>query len=691
MRKGLRCLLLLVLVFCTVISGGLNASALDNTTYTYTVSVDDEWVRTQDAYIPAAIYAKEIGLTQPGDLFYTDGKLYISDTGNSRIAVYSTEDFSVEYFGGEELKTPDGLFVTEDGKVYVADTEAEAVFVYDSSRKLIQTIGRPDNELFSDSSMYRPCAVAVSSVGNVFVVGDGAYEGIMQFDAKGEFFGYFAANRYKMTMTERFQDLIYNEAQKDQLFVRTPRPIDNVDISAKDLIFSVTRSDDKAGISYASTSDDTLKMHNMAGLNIFSQAGDMKEEWNFTDVASGPYGNVFAITQTGIINEYDDQGNLIFTFGGRAYDSDRNGLFTSAAAIDINEENGILYVLDQERALVQVFYPTDFANLTHQAIEALEKGDYESSESIWSGLLRLNGMSQIAHVGYGKALFYQQKYEEALSHFKIANDVGYYSDTMWELRNDILSRNMTYILIGAVVLVAGLYVWSAVRKRRRALAGEVKRITCDSPVKSFFKETAYIKTMLRHPLDGNYYLRRGEHGSVWTATLLYIIAFAVYVLDLLGRGYIFRTVNINDTNPASIVIMFWIPLALWLVGNYMIGTINEGEGSFKQIYVATAYAFAPYMLLAPLNVLLSHGLTLNEGFIVNLGSIFIIAWTACLFFLSVKEVQKYSFGETLKSIFLVFFFMIMVIVAVAIIYLLFGQIVSFIKEIAEEGMYRAGQ
>lgn len=691
MRKRISSLLAIVLMVCMIVLGGFNASALDNTTYTYTVSVDDEWVRTQDAYIPAAIYAKEIGLSKPGDIFYIDNKLYISDTGNSRIAVYSLDDFSVEFFGGEELKTPDGLFVTEDGKVYVADIEAESVFVYDSSRKLIQTIGRPDNELFSDTSMYRPCAVAVSSVGNVFVVGDGAYEGIMQFDAKGEFFGYFAANRYKMTAAERFQELIYNETQKEQLFVRTPRPIDNVDISEKDLIFSVTRSDDKAGISYSSTSDDTLKMHNMAGLNIFSEAGKMKEEWNFTDVASGPYGNVFAVTQTGIINEYDKQGNLIFTFGGRAYDNDRNGLFTSAVAIDVNEKNGILYVLDEERALIQVFYPTEFAALTHNAIKALENGDYESSEDIWSGLLRLNGMSQIAHVGYGKALFYQQKYEEALYHFKIANDVEYYSDTMWELRNDILSKSMTYILVGVVVLVIGLYVLSWLRKKRKALAVVANSAVGTSPIKAFLKETAYVKTMLRHPLDGYYYLRRGEHGSVWTATVLYVLAFAVYVLDLLGRGYIFRSLNINDTNPASIIIMFWIPLVLWIVGNYMIGTINEGEGSFKQIYVASAYAFAPYLLLAPINVVLSHVLTLNEGFIVNLGSIFIISWAACLFFLSVKEIQKYSFGETVKSIFLVFFFMIMVVVAVAIIYLLFGQIVSFVKEIVEEGMYRAGQ
>lgn len=691
MRKIMRVMIVFVLLLCILTFSTLDISALDNTTYTYTVSVDDEWVRTQDAYIPAAIFAKEIGLSQPSDLFYKSGKLYISDTGNSRIVVYSIEDSSAEFFGGEELSAPNGLFVTENGNIYVADTQAQAVFVYDSNYKLIQKIGRPNSNLFSETSLYRPTAVAVSSVGNIFVVGEGAYEGIMQFDSKGEFYGYFAANTYKMSMYERFQELIYNEEQKDSLFVRTPRPIDNIDISSKDLIFSVTQSDERTGFSYASTSDDALKMHNMTGLNIFSKKGQMKEEWNFTDVASGQYGNVFCITQTGIINEYDSQGNLIFTFGGRAYNNDRNGLFTNAVAIDI-DESGVIYALDSDRTLVQVFYPTDFANLTHQAIATLENGDYETSEKIWGSLLRLNGMSQLAHNGYGKALFYQQKFNDALYHFEIANNTQYYSDAFWEIRNEWLSNNMKYILSFFIVLVVLSIAYSIIKRKYKlpALADRIS-LPRDNKFGRFFGNVVYVRKMLSHPLDGYYYLRRGERGSVGVASLLYVLAFVVYVLDLFGRGYIFSSMNFDSANPVSIVIMFCIPLILWLAGNYLIGTINEGEGSVKQIYVSTAYAFAPYIILAPLNIILSHCLTLNEGFVVNLGSVFIILWSACLFFLSVKEIHKYTFGETVKSIFLVFFFMIMVIVAFAIIYLLFSQIVSFVKEILEEAVYRAAQ
>lgn len=93
----------------------------------------------------------------------------------------------------------------------------------------------------------------------------------------------------------------------------------------------------------------------MNGVNIMSAGSSMSEEWNFTDVAYGIYDNIYALTATGLIYEYDKAGNLLFSFGGRAVSSDRMGLFTSAAAITV-DENGIIYVLDSERGRVQTFF-----------------------------------------------------------------------------------------------------------------------------------------------------------------------------------------------------------------------------------------------------------------------------------------------------------------------------------------------
>ena len=90
--------------------------------------------------------------------------------------------------------------------------------------------------------------------------------------------------------------------------------------------------------------------------------------------------------------------------------------------------------MDREGKYFQMFFPTDFANATHEALYKLSQGSYEESEDTWLGLLSLNGMSYVAHQGYGKVLYQQMRFEEAAEEFKIIGDKASYSECMWEIR-----------------------------------------------------------------------------------------------------------------------------------------------------------------------------------------------------------------------------------------------------------------
>ena len=52
-----------------------------------------------DAYLPAGIYLLEAGLNSPEDLFLCGRELYIADTGNKRIVVYSMDTGEIDTFG----------------------------------------------------------------------------------------------------------------------------------------------------------------------------------------------------------------------------------------------------------------------------------------------------------------------------------------------------------------------------------------------------------------------------------------------------------------------------------------------------------------------------------------------------------------------------------------------------------------
>lgn len=678
---------ILAVILLSAVLFAVPASAARSTAYTYTISVDGDYIRTQDAYIPSRTYLNECNLSAPQDVFIKGNIMYVADTGNSRIVIYDTETDKFREFKYSEFVKPTGIFVDEDGEMYVADTDAQAVFVFGSDEKLKLKIGRPESILFGSQSEYKPKNVVVSSQKNIFVVGLGSYEGIMQFDKNGEFQGYFAANKRTLTAFERLQQLVLNEEQINSLTNKIPNAVFNIDINSNDLIYSVTQSGEgsESNVDVQSKTENSIKLHNMAGTNILSVNKFMDDEWNFTDVAAGQNSNSVAVTKTGLIYEYDTDGNLLFSFGGRAVKNESYGLITVASAVAVDDK-GIIYVLDSERGILQTFTPTDFATLTHKALYLMNKGKYSEAEKAWQEILKLNGMSKIAHVGYGRTLMRQQQYSKALEHFKFANDRDDYSECFWELRDVWISNNMVWLILGAVLLISAVLLKKKfTKKKRRGSALDIRENNATGAGR-VAADLNFSFSMLSHPIDGYYYLKRGIFGSVLSASLIFAAALVMFLLDNTCQAFIFNA-NPVSQSVAVLFILFFICALFWIFGNYMVSTINDGEGSLKNIYVLTAYSLIPYVIITPVKVLLTYVFTQNESFFISLMATAAIIWSAVILYVGLMNIHNYNFGETLKNVILTLFIMIIALAAIAIVYLIWTQLVQFFRELFTEVKY----
>lgn len=678
---------ILAVILLSAVLFAVPASAARSTAYTYTISVDGDYIRTQDAYIPSRTYLNECDLSAPQDVFIKGNIIYVADTGNSRIVIYDTETDKFREFKYSEFVKPTGIFVDEDGEMYVADTDAQAVFVFGSDETLKLKIGRPESILFGSQSEYKPKNVVVSSQKNIFVVGLGSYEGIMQFDKNGEFQGYFAANKRTLTAFERLQQLVLNEEQINSLTNKIPNAVFNIDINSNDLIYSVTQSGEgsESNVDVQSKTENSIKLHNMAGTNILSVNKFMDDEWNFTDVAAGQNNNSVAVTKTGLIYEYDTDGNLLFSFGGRAVKNESYGLITVASAVAVDDK-GIIYVLDSERGILQTFTPTDFATLTHKALYLMNKGKYSEAEKAWQEILKLNGMSKIAHVGYGRTLMRQQQYSKALEHFKFANDRDDYSECFWELRDVWISNNMVWLILGAVLLISAVLLKKKfTKKKRRGSALDIRENNATGAGR-VAADLNFSFSMLSHPIDGYYYLKRGIFGSVLSASLIFAAALVMFLLDNTCQAFIFNA-NPVSQSVAVLFILFFICALFWIFGNYMVSTINDGEGSLKNIYVLTAYSLIPYVIITPVKVLLTYVFTQNESFFITLMATAAIIWSAVILYVGLMNIHNYNFGETLKNVILTLFIMIIALAAIAIVYLIWTQLVQFFRELFTEVKY----
>lgn len=274
----------------------LSAAANKATSYTYTLDQKHRLVRTQDAYLPDKTVTT-LGLNKPADLFITKaGLLYIADAGNKRVLVYDTRTGEV----AKELihpgfSSPTGLYVTREEALYVADPGARAVFQFDRDFNLTQEYGKPDSPVFADIR-YEPMKVAVDAGGNLYIVGEGVYHGVIQLGQGGEFLGYFAVNQTRLTFSQALQRLIFTRDQLQNLVDSVPITFSNVFV-------------DVAGITYTTTMSvryDALKKHRTDGANMFIDRVFGTDA--LSDIWVDDRGIIYASDQSGYILIYSPAG-----------------------------------------------------------------------------------------------------------------------------------------------------------------------------------------------------------------------------------------------------------------------------------------------------------------------------------------------------------------------------------------------
>ncbi|MDE7352187.1 MAG: NHL repeat-containing protein [Acetatifactor sp.] len=417
------------------------------------------------------------GLSEPGDLFVTEERIYIADSGNDRILVLKQDfslDFVIDGFRGTEegepetLNHPQGIYVTQEGHIYVADTYNGRILEYDRQGRSLRSIGRPRTALLSGAFDYRPMKLAVDGAGRIFISAYGVNLGLIELDADGEFRTFIGAIDVTVGAVEYiWKHYLSTQDQRDRMTASIPTEYSNIFMDGQDFIYAVISTLSEEQIRQGA---DMVRRLNPSGRDVLRRLGNMpvtgdgdqEEPCRFVDITALESGTYFVLDSSrGKIYCYDYDGNLMYVFGGTG---NRRGNFKQPSAIGARDGGRQLLVLDSGNNALYVFTATEYGAGILEALEAGNSGSMEEAARAWERVWKLNTNNAYAGVGIGRYYLQNGELQKAMEYFKNANNRTYYSKAYELYRKELMQRSFgIYVSVGAAGI---LILWSAVRIRR---------------------------------------------------------------------------------------------------------------------------------------------------------------------------------------------------------------------------------
>ena len=684
MKKLLMMILLMVVAFSSL-SFSIQA---EETGKSYTYNHRGEAVAIPAPYqVKTIIGGSKYGFNQPQDMAFRNHELYVLDSQNKRVVVLDEQykivrkiSFSIDGSRYEMIE-PKGIWVDEQGNIFVADRSKKIVFKADSQGVIQKEYGKPENELIDKNADYLPCKVMTDALGELYVMVENEYRGIMTFSPEGDFLGFYGSKEVTVDaelLVNKFWEIFMTEEQRENTGRNLPTEYSNMAVDKKGFVFTCSGTSNDAG--------DLVRKLNSQGIDVLQNKGGfgdynlgvLRGNWFNTDF------NGIAVDEQGLITvldrtwnrlfQYTSEGDLLYIYGGKG---EQSGTF--GTPVDVECMGDTILVLDSQYGNITVFEPTSFGNAVRSAQNYYQNGLFTESIAPWTEVLRQNSNYEFAYVGIGKAMMIQKDYQKAMKYFKLGYSHENYSIAFKRQRSIVLRDNFSITMFAALFLLVLIPLGIRILKRK----GMMKKVVLDESGK-----LKYLLYVMIHPSEGYQELRYNQKYSMGIANTIVLLWFIVSALSYSNKGFIFNYNDPNDFNVFIILVTTIGLAAVFCLVNWLLATFFEGKGKLKEVWIYTCYALLPLTVAGALEILLSHVMTSDEGVFIRYLVVFGTIWSAALLILSVIGLNQYSFTRCMVSLATTVIGITAIVFLIFLMCNLFIQVQSFFQTVIKELLYR---
>ncbi|MBU3810631.1 MAG: YIP1 family protein [Candidatus Niameybacter stercoravium] len=202
------------------------------------------------------------------------------------------------------------------------------------------------------------------------------------------------------------------------------------------------------------------------------------------------------------------------------------------------------------------------------------------------------------------------------------------------------------------------------------------------------KALKYATYIMGRPFDGFWDLKHEKRGNLKAAMILVVVTMLTFILLNQNVGFLFGGDNPLEFNIIIEACSVLVPFLLWCSSNWCLTTLMDGKGTFKEIFIATAYSLAPIVIIYIPTIILTNVVTLEESvfciFLFGVANI----WFAVLLVIGTMCTHHYTMGKTILTCLLTIVGMGIMIFIGLLFFNLIEQMIMFASTLYKEIIFR---
>ncbi len=195
---------------------------------------------------------------------------------------------------------------------------------------------------------------------------------------------------------------------------------------------------------------------------------------------------------------------------------------------------------------------------------------------------------------------------------------------------------------------------------------------------SMVADGKYLFYVLFHPFDGFYDLKFARKRNYTIPAMIMLICGLIGILSYQYTGFILNRYPLFEMNSLTLFLTTLFPYLLFLISNWSISTLFDGNGTMGDILIVMSYSLVPKLIFDLAGMIMSNMIIREETVLLNAFEAIGTVWFYFLLFCGLCVIHEYKPLTNVITL-IVSFCSAMVIVFLAMLYFtVLGKVIGFI-------------